>query len=132
MGKVVGLGGIFVHLKGETKDLYDWYEKNLGLDMTEYGTGFLEGEQLVLISLKRNQENAPFLNFRVDELNEIITRLKTMNITIISDVKPYTYGLFATFMDPFGNAIELWEPYVDAYKEMVLKEISDYKLKKKK
>lgn len=131
MGKVVGLGGIFVHLKGETKELYDWYEKNLGLDMTEYGTGFLEGEQLVLISLKRNQENAPFLNFRVDELNEIITRLKTMNITIISDVTPYTYGLFATFMDPFGNAIELWEPYVDAYKEMVLKEISDYKLKKK-
>ncbi|MDX9697858.1 MAG: hypothetical protein RBT49_18850 [Bacteroidales bacterium] len=129
MGKVIGLGGVFIDLKGETKDLYTWYQTHLGLDFTDYGTGFIEGEQLVLVSLKRSESSFPYINFRVDDLHEIISRLKKENITITSDIKSYDYGLFATFIDPFGNAIELWEPHKENYKKMVLKEIEDYNKK---
>ena len=41
MGKAIGIGGVFIHMKGDSKDLFDWYEKHLGLEFSAYGTGFL-------------------------------------------------------------------------------------------
>ena len=49
MGKVVGRAG-------EEKEVMNWYEKELGFDMTDYGTGFTEGRQLVLLSFKRGDK----------------------------------------------------------------------------
>lgn len=125
MAKVVGLGGVFIHLEGDEKELQNWYEEHLGLDMTPYGTGFIEGEQMCLISFKRGDKPAPQLNFRVDDIHELIENLRKVT-EITSEVQDYDYGKFAQIKDPFGNLIELWEPVVDVYKEMVRKEIKDY------
>ena len=128
MAKAVGLGGVFLQFEGEEKEVMNWYEENLGLDMTPYGTGFYEGEQMVLLSFKRGDKpNNPYLNIRVDDIDNIIATFKEQNIEILSDVKEYPYGKFAQFKDPFGNAIELWEAYAKPYKEMVKKEVEDYK-----
>ncbi|MBU4536928.1 VOC family protein [Patescibacteria group bacterium] len=128
MAKVIGLGGIFVHFNGDIKDIFDWYEQNLGLSFSAYGSGFIEGEQLMVISFKRgDNSNSPYLNFRVDDLEEMIHCLKKQNIEIIDDIKEYEYGKFATIKDPFDNVLELWQAYSDPYKKMVEKELDDYK-----
>ena len=127
MGKAVGIGGVFLHFKGDEKEVMKWYESELGFDLSPYGTGFIKGEQLVLLSFKRNNGQSPYLNIRVDDVTEIVSRFKYNNIEIINEIKEYSYGKFAQFKDPFGNIVELWEPYVEAYKKMVKEEIESYK-----
>ena len=129
MGKAVGIGGIFLHFKGDEKELFNWYQANLGLAMSPYGTGFIEGEQLVLLSFKRSNETGPYINFRVDNIKELMVKFKSEGLKIVSDTQAFDYGKFSQVEDPFGNVIELWEPNVDVYKKMVKKEIEDYKEK---
>jgi uncharacterized glyoxalase superfamily protein PhnB len=133
MAKAVGIGGVFLHFKGDEKEVMDWYEKNLGFDMTPYGTGFIEGTQYVLLSFKRGEEStSPYLNIRVDDIDTIMSDLKKQGIEVISETQEYPYGKFSQFKDPFGNSIELWEVYEEEYVKMVKKEIADYKKKTKK
>ncbi len=129
MGKAVGVGGIFLHFKGDEKELHEWYHANLGLEMSPYGTGFIEGEQLVLLSFKRTSETSPFINFRVDNIKELMIKFKSEGLKIVQDTQTFDYGKFSQVEDPFGNVIELWEPNVDVYKKMVKKEIDSYKEK---
>lgn len=128
MAKAVGIGGVFLHFQGDEKEVMKWYETNLGLDMTEYGTGFIAGDQMVLLSFKRGEKpNTPFLNLRVDDIDSLMDSFKQQGLEVLSEVTEYPYGKFAQFVDPFGNPIELWEVYEKEYKEMVQKEIDDYK-----
>ena len=132
MAKAVGIGGVFLHFEGDEQEVMNWYEENLGFDMTPYGTGFIDGDQMVLLSFKRGEKpKTPFLNIRVDDIDTLIESFKKQELKIISDVTEYPYGKFAQFIDPFGNPIELWEVYEEPYKEMVKQEIEDYKSKKK-
>ncbi len=127
MAKVIGIGGVFIHMKGESKALFEWYHTFLGMEFSAYGTGFVDGEQLMTITFKRDDsEEMPYLNLRVDNLQSIIDTLKKEKIKIISDVTAYEYGKFATFIDPFGNPIELWEANPEKYKDLVKTEIKKY------
>ncbi len=131
MAKAIGIGGIFLHFNGDKAALFDWYEKNLGLEFSRYGTGFLSGEQLMVLTMKRdNTPNFPYLNFRVDDIESLVKHLKNESTTILADVKDYGYGKFATFKDPFDNVIELWEADEKTYQSMVLEEIKKYNQKK--
>lgn len=131
MAKIVGLGGVFLQFKGEKKDVQRWYKDFFGLTMSDYGTGFTEGEQLLLVTFKRLREDGPLLNFRVDDIDELFDKIKRHNLEIVDDVKEYEYGKFGQFEDPFGNVIELWEANTDSYKRMVEKEIEEYNKKSK-
>jgi len=128
MAKAVGIGGVFIHMKGDSKALFDWYEKYLGLEFSAYGTGFLKGPQLMVLTFKRDDSpEMPYLNLRVDDIEELIQNLKRIKVKIISDIETYDYGKFATFKDPFGNVVELWEADQEAYIKMVEEEIKKYK-----
>jgi lactoylglutathione lyase len=131
MSKIVGLGGVFLQFKGDEQKLKDWYQKQFELDMSDFGSGFIEGEQLTLLAFKRESDFIPLVNFRVDHLKEVIQDLKDQNVEIISEPKEYPYGYFAQFRDPFDNVVELWEPYIEEYKKMVANEIVNYKKKHK-
>lgn len=132
MAKAVGLGGVFIHMEGDLKELFDWYEKYLGLDFSAYGSGFLEGPQLMVLTFKRDDNPLmPYLNLRVDDIKVIIDRMKENKIEIVSDIADYPYGKFATFKDPFGNVVELWEADHDAYVKMVRDELEKYQKSKK-
>lgn len=52
MVKIVGVGGLFLEFKGEKDALHRFYNEVLGMDMSEYGSGFTEGEQMMLLSFK--------------------------------------------------------------------------------
>ncbi len=128
MAKAIGIGGVFLHFKGDEQEVMNWYEEYLGFEMTPYGTGFTKGTQYVLLSFKREDNpNTPYLNIRVDDIDTIMNKFKGMGIEIMSDVKEYEYGKFSQFKDPFGNVIELWEVYEENYIRMVNKEIKEYK-----
>lgn len=128
MAKAIGIGGLFLHFEGEKEALHQWYAENLELEMSAYGSGFLAGEQMMLLSFKRDFENAPLINFRVDDLAAIMERFKGMGLET-DGITAYAYGKFAHFTDPFGNFIELWEPDEEEYRAMVNKEIESYRLK---
>jgi hypothetical protein len=130
MAKAVGIGGIFIEFKGEKEEVQAFYNEHLGLDMSAYGSGFLQGEQLMLLSFKRDSEEMPLINFRVDRLEELIYFLREKKIQT-EEIQIYPYGSFTHFTDPFGNYIELWEPKEDVYREMVKKEIELYEIRKK-
>lgn len=127
MAKAIGVGGVFIHLNGDVKELHSWYESNLGLEMSNYGSGFITGNQMMLITFKRDSGQIPVINLRVDDIETMIDNLSRKQVEIISQVKEYPYGKFAQFKDPFGNLIELWEAYENEYKEMVEREIIAYK-----
>ena len=131
MAKATGVGGVFLRFKGDDQSVRDWYETHLGLDMSPYGTNFISGDQLTLVSFtKREDSDTPNINFRVDNLKELITDLKQSEVKIIQPIQEYNYGLFAQIEDPFGNKIEIWEPNEEEYKKMVKQEIVDYKKRK--
>jgi len=51
------------------------------------------------------------LNFRVDDLDGLLKKLRFDNIKIVKDVEEQAgVGRFASIEDPEGNRIELWEP----------------------
>ena len=125
MGKVIGIGGVFLGFKGDTSKLLKWYHDHLGVGVSTYGINFTEGEQLSLVTLTRKPDSeAAFINFRVDDITSLVQKLKNEKCEFTQEIEHFDYGKFATFIDPFGNKIELWEPHQDNYKDMVKKEES--------
>jgi predicted enzyme related to lactoylglutathione lyase len=54
---------------------------------------------------------APFMiNYRVDDLGEMIERLRAGGVEVIQGPESHENGRFAWIMDPDGNKVELWEP----------------------
>ena len=127
MSKIIGIGGIFLHFKGDEKEVMKWYSNVFEMKMSEYGTSFIEGEQLALLSFKRSSDDAPFINFRVDDIEGAVESVKNSNGTVHTEIEDYPYGKFAQINDPFGNRVELWEPVVEYYKKMVNEEVDVYK-----
>lgn len=54
------------------------------------------------------------INYRVQNLEDLLKKLQENGVTILDDVATYEYGKFVHIMDTKGNKIELWEP-VDNY-----------------
>ena len=125
MAKIIGIGGLFLNFEGDKELLHNWYHEVMGFEMTDYGSGFLDGRQMMLLSFKRDFENAPLINFRVEDIEAISDKLKEENLDV-KDIAEYDYGKFMQFIDPFGNLIELWEPYEEPYLNMVRGEIEGY------
>ncbi len=50
------------------------------------------------------------INYRVDNLDELLASLKQNGIEIVSGPESAENGKFAWIMDPDGNKVELWEP----------------------
>jgi predicted enzyme related to lactoylglutathione lyase len=49
-------------------------------------------------------------NYRVDDLNLLLDKLKLEGVAVIGEIEEYDYGKFGWILDPEGNKIELWEP----------------------
>ncbi|MFT5238457.1 MAG: putative enzyme related to lactoylglutathione lyase [Flavobacteriaceae bacterium] len=55
------------------------------------------------------------MNFRVENLRELLRVLKNEGVTIVGEIEEYDYGIFGWILDPEGNKIELWEPIDSAF-----------------
>lgn len=123
MKKVTGIGGIFFKCK-DPKAVNEWYKTHLGFDTSPYGTSF-EWREIDDSTKKGVTQWNPFaantkyfepstkdfmINYRVENLVELVEQLKKEGVTIVDTIETYDYGKFVHILDGEGNKIQLWEP----------------------
>jgi predicted enzyme related to lactoylglutathione lyase len=130
-GRVTGFGGIFFKTENPDKTK-EWYYKNLKLVPNEYGSlfEFREGAKPEKIAYNQwgpfKEDTTYFepskkefmLNFRVANLEALLTELRLAEVEITMEIETYEYGKFAHIMDPNGLKIELWEPIDEVFTKM--------------
>ena len=124
MAKVTGIGGVFFKSTGDHKALAEWYQKHLGMALSDFGGAILrwpddkaEDKGVTVWSVAKKDtkwfspSNSSFMiNYRVDDLGELVNHLRAGGVEIIQGPESHENGKFAWIMDPDGNKIELWEP----------------------
>jgi predicted enzyme related to lactoylglutathione lyase len=119
MAKAVGLGGIFLKAKDQ-KELAAWYAKHLGIVQSDDGSLVFDGPSSCGMTVFAHfpgdtkyfgeGPQQAMVNFRVDNLDELLTQLAAENVDIDPNHMDFPYGKFAWITDPEGNRVELWEP----------------------
>jgi catechol 2,3-dioxygenase-like lactoylglutathione lyase family enzyme len=123
--KVAGIGGVF--FKGSA-NLNKWYKEKLGINYTfDAGGEFYwredknpEKRAMTVFSIFEpdsnyfgRKEQSFMLNFRVNDLEEMLSWLHEQGVDVVRQKEESAYGKFAWIEDPAGNRIELWEPPSD-------------------
>lgn len=113
---ISGIGGIFFRSK-DPESLADWYEKHFGISkVSEAGPWAQEAGFTVFSPHPTDTEyfgraDQPFmLNFRVGDLDSVLTALGGAGVRIDDNREDSEYGNFAWVYDPENNKIELWQP----------------------
>ncbi len=123
--KVTGIGGIFFG-SDDPKKTRDWYEKNLGFDVTEWGATFesrnindpdeIHSTQWSPFqsgsSYFSSSKNELMINYRVQNIEGLVHNLKENGVTVLDDIEDSDYGKFVHILDADGHKVELWEPSV--------------------
>lgn len=129
--KVTGVGGIFFFSENPEKTK-EWYSKNLGLEVNEWGSNFEfrnanrpdEINYLQWSPFKRGSEYfSPskkefMVNYRVQNIEGLVNKLKNNGVIILDSIESFDYGKFVHIMDAEGNKIELWEPIDSVFTNM--------------
>ncbi len=125
MARITGLGGVFFKARNP-EGLRDWYCQHFGLKPGEGFSGIVfvwrdeqapdKQGQTVWGTFPENTtyfqpSQKPFmLNYRVDNLDEILAQLRSAGVQVEDKIQEYDYGRFGYVSDPEGNRLELWEP----------------------
>lgn len=119
MEKVVGIGGVFFRAQ-DPQALADWYSTHLGINKVPDNYNDPAWQQqagpTVFAPFAQttkyfgNPDKQWMLNFRVANLDALVTQLQSAGISVKVDPEKYPNGRFARIHDPEGNPIELWEP----------------------
>ncbi|MFD2583392.1 VOC family protein [Pedobacter vanadiisoli] len=122
--KVTGIGGIFF-FSDNPKETKDWYAKNLGVEVNAWGSVSFDSRNINNPDEVETLQWSPFkkgdeyfspskkefmINYRVQNLEALLEKLKENGVTILDEVATYDFGKFVHIMDAEGNKIELWEP----------------------
>ena len=122
--KVTGIGGIFF-LSDNPKETKEWYTKNLGIEINDWGSASFESRNVNTPDEVNSLQWKPFkkgdeyfspskkgfmINYQVQNIEGLVKKLKENGVTILDSIETYDYGKFVHIMDAEGNKIELWEP----------------------
>lgn len=118
MAKAVGIGGIFLRAR-DPKALSQWYATHLGIPTQDGGTLAFDGPESAGMTVFAHfpadtdyfggDAQQAMVNFRVDDLDELLKQLEGAGVRIDPRPEDETYGKFAWIWDPEGNRIELWQ-----------------------
>ena len=129
---MTGIGGIFFKTR-DVQKTKDWYQANLGLETDQWGTNFewrsaQDPKQKGFTQWSPSSTNSSFfgesnqqfmINYRVDNLVELLKNLREQGVTILGEIESYDYGKFAHIQDPDGHKVQLWEPNDEEYDKIV-------------
>jgi len=129
--RVTGIGGIFFFSKNP-KETNEWYRKNLGLAIDQWGSPFEfrnanRPEEINYLRWSPFNEKSDYfkpsekqfmINYRVNDMEGLVKKLRDNGVTIIDDIQEFEYGKFVHIMDNDGNKIELWEPVDSVFTAM--------------
>lgn len=121
MARALGIGGVFFKCRDRTA-LATWYQRHLGLALTDFGGAHFGHEELpegaycvwgpfdadtqyFVPSLKEFM-----INLIVDDLDGALAQVAEGGAAVVGEVVKYDYGCFGWFVDPEGNKVELWQP----------------------
>lgn len=129
--KVTGIGGVFFFSEdpGKTRE---WYSENLGLEVNQWGSSFEfrnanRPDEINYLQWSPFKQGSAYfapskkefmINYRVQNLEGLLLKLKNNGVTILDSVETYDYGKFVHIMDADGNKIELWEPIDSVFTAM--------------
>jgi predicted enzyme related to lactoylglutathione lyase len=132
MKKVTGIGGIF--FKSDNPDkIKKWYHEKLGLTVDAYGSPFEfrnanNPEEINYLQWSPFKKDTNYfepskkefmINYRVDNLENLVADLKKSGVTICDNIESFDYGKFIHILDPEGNKIELWEPVDKVFTDLL-------------
>jgi predicted enzyme related to lactoylglutathione lyase len=119
MARAVGVGGVFLKAR-DPGALAAWYAKYLGIPEQDGGSLAFDGPDSLGMTVFAHfpvgtkyfghGPQQAMINFRVDDLEELLVQLAAEGVTIDPKREDYPYGSFAWIEDPEGNRVELWEP----------------------
>ena len=119
MERVSGIGGFFFR-SDDPEGVTAWYAEHLGVTAPpqSYEAKVWEQEAgpTVFAPFGPEQAETPHgpggwgLNFRVRDLDAMVAQLREAGIDVDVAAETYPNGRFASYSDPDGNAIQLWEP----------------------
>ncbi|WP_305986916.1 VOC family protein [Roseibium sp. MMSF_3544] len=118
MKNLLGIGGVFFRAK-DPEALALWYETHLGINQApkdmQSPPWISERGVTVFAPFSEDTDYFPkdrqfMLNFRVLDLDALLTELRGQGIAVSHEEKMDGIGRFARVHDPEGNPIELWEP----------------------
>lgn len=129
--RVTGIGGIFFKSKNR-KEISQWYGKNLGLAIDDYGSPFEfrnanNPEEINYLRWGPFNEATDYfnpsekefmINYRVQNIEGLVENLRKNGVTILDTIEEFEYGKFVHIMDPEGNKLELWEPVDSIFTNM--------------
>jgi predicted enzyme related to lactoylglutathione lyase len=116
---VTGIGGVFFRAR-DPAVLSAWYERELGIAKVpeDYSSSPWQQQAGPTVFAPFPEDTTYFgsstqmwmINLRVQQLDELVARLREHGIDVQIDSQTYPNGRFARLHDPEGNPIELWEP----------------------
>ncbi len=135
MARVTGIGGVFLRSR-DPNAMARWYAQHLGLRLSDFnGTAFQWSDEVPPgtgmtawsvfpqdtgyfgdpESAEPGQPlQSAMVNYRVDDLDELLQALAAAGVWIDPKREDYSYGRFAWIKDCDGNRVELWQPAADA------------------
>lgn len=124
-GKIVGIGGIFFRCSDEAATK-KWYTEVCGMKTDQWGASFVqkkvESEGYSSTQWSPFPQNTSYffsedqqfmVNYRVQNLEALVNKLKAAGSEILDEIATYDYGKFVHIRDIDGRAVELWEPIDD-------------------
>lgn len=116
MERVLGIGGFFF-ASADPEALQRWYANHLGVDSPPQSydeTPWRQAEGPTVFAAMGSdtphlQGRSYALNFRVADLEAMVTQVRNAGIEVAVDPETYPNGRFAEFQDPEGNSVQLWE-----------------------
>jgi predicted enzyme related to lactoylglutathione lyase len=122
VAKAVGVGGVFLRAR-DPEGLGRWYAEYLGIPSQDGGSLAFDGPESAgmtvfahfPIDTKYFGEGTQqaMVNFRVDDLDGLLSKLDAAGVRIDPKREDYGYGRFAWIWDPEGNRVELWQPVAE-------------------
>jgi catechol 2,3-dioxygenase-like lactoylglutathione lyase family enzyme len=130
--RVRAIGGIFFRWP-DPKGTREWYQRHLGLSTDATGTNFAwrhfdDASQLGFSQWSPFSDDTRYfgkedqqfmINYRVEDLEGLLTELRFEGVKIVGDVQREPYGAFAHIIDIDGRMVELWEPIDSEYEKML-------------
>jgi predicted enzyme related to lactoylglutathione lyase len=119
VAKAVGVGGVFLRARDPEK-LSAWYAQHLGIPSQDGGSLAFDGPESAGMTVFAHfpadtryfgeGTQQAMVNFRVDDLDQLLVQLAAAEVRIDPHREDYSYGRFAWIWDPEGNRVELWQP----------------------
>lgn len=130
MARVTGIGGVFLR-SPDPKRLSGWYAEHLGVTLSDYGGASFDWSDQVppgtgvtawsafpsetdyfgeRAGERAGEPQQVMINYRVDDLDGLLTQLATAGVWIDPKRDDSDYGRFAWIRDCDGNRVELWQP----------------------